>query len=252
MPKITFDSDEEFDFDEGITEQPIDTTSHHDSDSDSDDDAAPEAVSITSSRNQAILEAKAQKDAALKLLKTEKEKRRQRDLQLKEQKQGSKREKKQQSVLPKKQQTTSSNNDDEEEEDDDEADNTDDKRLPQDVLEALNDTKDETTSLKRTHLTMADFEAMQADQEAKLEQQLKEQRKKQKKETQGRKVGEYTVKVLNNRPQVAKAGRCLQNMVKGKLNRKSVARQNAVIGGSASRLNGGALIFRRQTVTAKK
>jgi hypothetical protein len=128
-----------------------------------------------------------------------------------------------------------------------------DGRLPQDVLAALNNEQDDTAAApKRTHLTMADFEAMQADHEAELERQLNEQRKKQKKEAQGRKVGEYTVKVLNNRPQVAKAGKNLQYHIKDKLNRKSVVRQNAVIGGSASRLEGGALVFRRQPVTKKK
>jgi hypothetical protein len=67
MPKITFDSDEEFEFDEEIAQQkPANVVDDDHNDSDSDDDAAPEAVSTSSLRNKAALEAKAQKDAALR------------------------------------------------------------------------------------------------------------------------------------------------------------------------------------------
>ncbi|CAO3598386.1 unnamed protein product [Absidia cylindrospora] len=253
MPKLTFDSDEEFTFDEDLTTtKPIQTT-HDTSDEDSDDDAMPEAVSIRSSRDQATSEAKAQKEAALKMVKADKEKRRLRDLQLKQQKQGSRRDLKKQQQKEKQPSANSDSDaefesdDGEEEEEEEEEEGDDDKgnnqRLPQDVLDAW--TESTPAGSKRTHMTMADFEAVQAAYEAQVERQLAEQRNKQKKADRGRKVGEYTVKVLNQRPKVPKTGKCLRDMVNSKLHRKSNERENAVLQRSAGRFGSSALVFRR-------
>ncbi|KAI8097147.1 uncharacterized protein BX664DRAFT_356411 [Halteromyces radiatus] len=251
MPKITFDSDEEFSFEEKDIKS-VDTHVDFQEDSDSDDDAAPEAVSISLSRSKAQNEAKAQKEAALKQAKIEKEKRRQRDLLLKEQKQTSKRGKKLEQQKLMEEQLKQHSDEEEQDHSSSDSDEQDSKRLPQEVLDALNDEEDnETTGNKRTHLTMADFEQMEAEEQERLERKLKAQRAKQKKAAQGRMVGEYTVKVLNNRPKVAKANAQLQSVRNQKLQRKSVQRTNAVIEGSAN-LSGGALIFRRAEPTPKK
>ncbi|ORZ17815.1 hypothetical protein BCR42DRAFT_490508 [Absidia repens] len=243
MPKITFDSDEEFTFDEDLTPTKTTQTTHDTSDEDSDDDAMPEAVSIRSSRDQATSEAKAQKEAALIMAKADKEKRRQRDLQLKQQKQGSRRDLKKQQKQQEQPSAKSDSDSESDDEDDEQVEEGKSQRLPQDIL----DTWVESTPVgsKRTHMTMADFEEVQAAYEAQVEQQLAEQRKKQKKADRGRKVGEYTVKVLNQRPKVAKTGKNLRDMVNSKLHRKANERENAVLQRSAGRFGSSALVFRR-------
>ncbi|ORX60615.1 hypothetical protein DM01DRAFT_1332741 [Hesseltinella vesiculosa] len=238
MPKIVFDSDEEFTFDEPeAPAQPV-NNQHHDS-SDSDDDQAPEAVSTAVAKESILSKTKAQKEAATKSDQISKEKRRRRDQQLKEQKQGSKRERKEQ-----KRKRQQSEDDEQDEHTSDESeqenDNGESKRLPQSLL-------DDFKSAPRTHLTAEDFEALQAEEEAKLASKLAARQKKRKMEDRGRMVGEYTVKVLNQRPKVARANHSLTNLKQTKLHRKAVHRENAVLGGSTGRVGKAALVFQRSS-----
>lgn len=93
---------------------------------------------------------------------------------------------------------------------------------------------------------------MEAIKEAKEKENFERQRKRQKMQEKGRMIGEYTVKIINQRPKVAKAGKGLQNMKNEQLHRSSIPRRNAIMNASMSRREGGALIFRRDENSISK
>ncbi|CAO3701421.1 unnamed protein product [Rhizopus microsporus] len=108
--------------------------------------------------------------------------------------------------------------------------------LPEDLLaQAIAEEKEE--SKKRTHITADDFERMMAEEE--------EREKAKKRRMTVRRVGEYTVKVLNQRPKAEKKNKNLINLKKTKLHRKAVPRKDAVQNISSGR-DGAALVFRRK------
>lgn len=166
----------------------------------------------------------------------EKEKRRQRDQHLKEQKENSKRQLKD---LEKKAKS---------EKEAKEFLAREEKRklkpepelLPQDLLaQAL--IEEEEESRKRKHVTTEEFEKMIAEQEA----EEAKKSKKRKNTNNGRSVGEYTVKVINNRPKVEKTNKHLRNNRNAYLQRTTVPRKEAVVNISSGR-DGAALVFRRK------
>lgn len=108
--------------------------------------------------------------------------------------------------------------------------------LPEDLLaQAIAEEKEE--SKKRTHITADGFERMMAEEE--------EREKAKKRRMTVRRVGEYTVKVLNQRPKAEKKNKNLINLKKTKLHRKAVPRKDAVQNISSGR-DGAALVFRRK------
>lgn len=172
----------------------------------------------------------------------EKEKRRLRDQVLKEQKEGSKRQVKQIEKKSKKEQSDKEFLAREEKRKlaketavEDEA-----NLLPDDLLaQAL--IEEEEASRKRKHVSTEEFEKMIAEQEA----EEKKKSKKRKSTIDGRSVGEYTVKVISNRPKLQKINKQLASNRKDHMHRKVVPRKEAVINISSGR-DGAALVFRRK------
>ncbi|KAI8092400.1 uncharacterized protein B0P05DRAFT_526112 [Gilbertella persicaria] len=220
MPKIVFDEDAEIVVPEP-TKQP-DVNIHE---AESSDDEAPEAISTSKAKETLISKAHAEKEAAAKVAAAEKEKRRQKDLLLKTQKEGSKR---QQKELEKKK----ANKEQEEQQ-------KEPNLLPDDLLQQALQEQEEDK--RKRHMTAEDFERMIAEQE----EEEKERAKKRKTVHQGKQVGEYTVKVLNQRPRLQKANKVLLNARHQTLHRKSVPRKEAVVNISSGR-EGAALVFRRK------
>lgn len=103
------------------------------------------------------------------------------------------------------------------------------------LAQAIAEEKEE--SKKRNHITADDFERMMAEEE--------ERERAKKRRTAARRVGEYTVKVLNQRPKAEKKNKNLINLKKTKLHRKAVPRKDAVQNISSGR-DGAALVFRRK------
>lgn len=103
------------------------------------------------------------------------------------------------------------------------------------LAQAIAEEKEE--SKKRNHITADDFERMMAEEE--------ERERAKKRRTAVRRVGEYTVKVLNQRPKAEKKNKNLINLKKTKLHRKAVPRKDAVQNISSGR-DGAALVFRRK------
>lgn len=104
------------------------------------------------------------------------------------------------------------------------------------MAQAIAEEKEEIN--KRKHITAEDFERILAEEEEK-------ERSKKRKTSNGRRVGEYSVKVLNQRPRAEKKNKRLINIKEAKLHRKSVVRKDAVQNISSGR-DGAALVFRRK------
>lgn len=112
--------------------------------------------------------------------------------------------------------------------------------LPDDLLaQAL--IEEEEESKKRKHVTTEEFEKMIAEQEAEENRNAK----KRKSNKNGRNVGEYTVKVINNRPKLQKTDKNLAHTRKQHMHRAVVPRKEAVVNISSGR-DGAALVFRRK------
>ncbi|KAI7885199.1 hypothetical protein K492DRAFT_213488 [Lichtheimia hyalospora FSU 10163] len=188
--------------------------------SDSDDEA-PEAVSTTTAKSSALEEAKAQRESRKRAAEKEKERRRQRDQQLKLQKEASKRNKKKEVV-----QEESEEEQDNEDEDEDEDDN---RLLPAELLAQAAAEDNLAKQHKRSHLTAADFERMEAEAEA------ENKAKKRRIQANERRVGEYTVKVLNNRPRPAPTDTKILNFRDRLMHRKSIPRKDAMLHSSQNK-----------------
>jgi hypothetical protein len=104
------------------------------------------------------------------------------------------------------------------------------------LAQAIAEEKEEIN--KRKHITAEDFERMLVEEEEK-------ERSKKRKTSSERRVGEYSVKVLNQRPRAEKKNKKLINIKETKLHRKSVVRKDAVQNISSGR-DGAALVFRRK------
>lgn len=112
--------------------------------------------------------------------------------------------------------------------------------LPSDLLaQAL--VEEEEESKKRKHVTTEEFEKMIAEQEA----EERKNAKKRKGNKHGKVVGEYTVKVISNRPKLQKTDKDLLNRRKQIMNRRAIPRKEAVVNISSGR-DGAALVFRRK------
>ncbi|KAJ2963782.1 hypothetical protein NQZ79_g1223 [Umbelopsis isabellina] len=222
---------------------------HTDSEEDSDDEA-PEAVSTSTSKSAALQSEKAERQAKLKLAAEEKEKRRLKDQRLKEQKESSKKVTKKE----KKQQVT---NEDEEEDvvneiKADEAATVESheskqvpKLLPQELLEQFS--KEEKAEKKRIHLSAKDFERMAEEEE----QKQKKQKSKKRNLTEGKQIGEYTVKVLSKRPKPQPIDQGLIDFRNQHFARAQIPRRDAVLNASQGR-KGGATTFARSGNASKK
>lgn len=127
----------------------------------------------------------------------------------------------------------------EEEEVEEEEEEEESKRLPENLLQQA--LAEEEEDKKRKHVTEEDFERMLAEQEA----EEKAKAKKRKTAGAGKQVGEYTVKVLNQRPKLQKADKNILHMRKQHLQRKAVPRKEAITNASSGR-DGAALVFRRK------
>lgn len=116
----------------------------------------------------------------------------------------------------------------EEEEDEEENEDDDNRLLPAELLAqaAAEDAKQH----KRSHLTAADFERMEAEEE-----EAEKKAKKRRIQANERRVGEYTVKVLNNRPRPASTDTKILNFRDRLMHRKSIPRKDAML--SASKKN---------------
>ncbi|KAI8969153.1 hypothetical protein BDF20DRAFT_839100 [Mycotypha africana] len=244
MAKIVFEEDAEI----VIPESTKETEHNALLDSDSSDDEAPEAVSTSKAKEDVISRVQAEKEATTKLAAAEKEKRRLRDQFLKEQKQGSKRQQKELEKKAKREKLEKEYNEKmekrkrrREEEEEEEGNDVDEAKddvkdaesnfLPQELLnQALEEEKAEQIQNKK-HISAEDFERIIAAEEEKE----KERAKKRKAEEKGKVVGEYTVKVLNNRPKLQKASKRMINMRDMHLHRSAVPRKEAVVNISSGR-----------------
>jgi hypothetical protein len=176
-----------------------------------------------------------------RLAAAEKEKRRQRDQLLKEQKEGSKRQAKELEKKAKKEKLEKQYHEKMEKRKLKQQDIVDeDNFLPTDLLQqALIEEQEE--SKKRKHVTAEEFERMLAEQE----EEEKKRSKKRKSVKEGRNVGEYTVKVLNHRPKLQKTNKNILNMRNLHMHRSAVPRKEAVVNISSGR-DGAALVFNRK------
>ncbi|CAO3702379.1 unnamed protein product [Rhizopus stolonifer] len=214
MGKIVFGEDEEI-----VVPEPVFQKSVEPELSNSDDDEAPEFITASTAKESQLAKNLAEKEATARKAASEKEKRRKRDQLLKEQKKESKEKKKKQVI------------EEEEIEEEEEA-----ETLPEDLLaQAIAEEKEEVN--KRKHITTEEFEKM-------LEEEEKKKATKRRK-VDSRKVGEYAVKVINQRPRAEKKNKTLINMKETKLHRKNVPRKDAIRNLSGSK-EGAALIFRRK------
>ncbi|KAI8582737.1 hypothetical protein K450DRAFT_226672 [Umbelopsis ramanniana AG] len=215
------------------------------SDEDSDDEA-PEAISTSTAKSSALQTAQAKREAQAKLAAEEKEKRRLRDQRLKEQKQTSKK------ATKSKKEEVKDTIDEEAEADNDtaepEAPKTGElpKLLPQDFLQQY--AKEEKAEKKRMHLSAKDFERIAEEEE------LKEQKQNSKKRhlSQGRQVGEYTVKVLSKRPKPQPIDQSLVDFRNQHFSRVDIPRRDAVLNASQGRKGGATTFARSGTVSNKR
>ncbi|KAL0081472.1 hypothetical protein J3Q64DRAFT_1808928 [Phycomyces blakesleeanus] len=249
MAKKIFGEDEEI-----IVPEPIKKTVDVVEEEEDSDDDAPEVVSTSATKSAIAKELKAQQDEAARLAQLKKEKRRQRDQILKEQKATSKRGIKQKAVKKvaekEKEEKEDEVNEDEAEEDEaEEADEADEeaeettstkKLLPTDLLAQF--AEEEKATRKRNHMSLEDFERLEEEEE-------EEKRKTKKSKKTERRVGEYTVRVLNNRPRPQSVDAKILSFRNQKLNRKSTPRKDAVRNSSQGRA-GGALIFARKNTSS--
>ncbi|KAG2179090.1 hypothetical protein INT43_001940 [Umbelopsis isabellina] len=223
---------------------------HSDSEEDSDDEA-PEAVSTSTSKSAALQSEQAERQAKLKLAAEEKEKRRLKDQRLKEQRESSKKVTKKE----KKQKITIEDNDEEEARNEIEADEVTTvesheskqvpKLLPQELLEQFS--KEEKAEKKRIHLSAKDFERMAEEEE----QKQKKQKSKKRNLTEGKQIGEYTVKVLSKRPKPQPIDQGLIDFRNQHFARAQIPRRDAVLNASQGR-KGGATTFARSGNVSKK
>ncbi|KAI8646060.1 hypothetical protein BD408DRAFT_410599, partial [Parasitella parasitica] len=246
MAKIVFEEDAEIVIPESTKKQQDDDIF----DQPSSDDEAPEAISTFKAKESLKSKAHAEKEASDKIIAAAKEKRRQREQFLKDQKEGSKRqlkeiekkakkeklEKKYEEKMEKRRQREQEKLENGDDVEDDEGA----ELLPSDLLQQALLEEQEEEANKRRHVTTEEFERMIAEEEA----EEKERAKKRKTTKEGRTVGEYTVKVLNNRPKLQKTNKNILNMRKIHMNRHNVPRKEAVVNISSGR-DGAALVFRR-------
>ncbi|KAI9313562.1 hypothetical protein BX666DRAFT_708197 [Dichotomocladium elegans] len=186
----------------------------------------------------------------------EKEKRRLRDQKLKEQKQNSKRQKKTKEVEVAEEEEEKQAADEEtvaeqeEEADESSSSNNDNntnttasdtRLLPAELLAQA--AADEKSIGKRSHLTAADFERMEKEEQEKAAERMNKKRKRDE-----HRVGEYTVKVINNRPRPAPTDAKILNFKKRSLQRKAIPRKDALLQKSQHKKNIGkaALQFHRR------
>lgn len=117
----------------------------------------------------------------------------------------------------------------EEEQEEDENEDEDDSRLlPAELLAQA--AAEDAKQPKRSHLTAADFERMEAEEE-----EAEKKAKKRRIQANERRVGEYTVKVLNNRPRPAPTDTKILNFRDRLMHRKTIPRKDAML--SASKKN---------------
>ncbi|KAI8890569.1 hypothetical protein K501DRAFT_266015 [Backusella circina FSU 941] len=102
--------------------------------------------------------------------------------------------------------------------------------------EAVEEEKQEVK--KRKHISEAEFEKIM------LEEEQQEKKNKKRKNADGRRVGEYTVKVISNRPNLQKAERNMTSFRNRHLNRKSVDRRDFMKFGSRGKMDA-ASVFKR-------
>ncbi|CEP17387.1 hypothetical protein [Parasitella parasitica] len=245
MAKIVFEEDAEIIIPESAKKQQDNDIF----DQNSSEDEAPETISTSKARESLKSKAHAEKEASDKLIAAAKEKRRQREQFLKEQKEGSKRQLKEMERKARKEKLEKEYKEKMEkrkqreqeklENGDEDEENEGVELLPSDLLQQALLEEQEDEANKRKHVTTEEFERIIAEQEA----EERERAKKRKTTKEGRTVGEYTVKVLNNRPKLQKSNKNILNMRKVHMNRHSVPRKEAVVNISSGR-DGAALVFR--------
>ncbi|KAI8138565.1 hypothetical protein BJV82DRAFT_288087 [Fennellomyces sp. T-0311] len=242
MPKILFDE-------EGLAiggsqdleiaqQSPIVDVSEN---SDESDDEAPEAISTSTAKATVLQNQKIKNEMLARAAAKDKERRRQQEEWLKEQKQGSKREQKQ-----KRKQVEEVEEVEEEDEAAELQDETQDNDglLPAELLAQAAQEKE--LAKAETHLRAEDFERLAAEME--VAEQKKEQRKKRRKTEAGmRQVGEYTVKVLSKRPRAPVVNEDLRGLKDSQqIHRKGLPRKAAILQRSEKLVGKASLQFRRQ------
>ncbi|RUS35144.1 hypothetical protein BC938DRAFT_475232, partial [Jimgerdemannia flammicorona] len=239
------------------------------------DDEAPEAVSISSSKIEALQAAQLEKEFSQKLQAAQKEKRRQRDTKLKEQKEGSKRSKKttfenkdadtQETSIKRKNQPEKPPQTEHDVSNTLVADQISETRgevdkdgtempfkkpvlptlLPLDMLEDV--AKEEAEQRKkRKHLRLDDFDAI-AKEEEEEGRETKNKLKRKKTKTEGKKVGPFTVVILDKpSPKPAPVASHIQNFRESHFfGNGRVPRKDAILNISQKN-RGAAAVFRRQ------
>ncbi|KAI8980377.1 hypothetical protein BDB01DRAFT_724982 [Pilobolus umbonatus] len=247
MAKITFNEDEPV-----VVPEPQQKVIQNNIDDSSDDDEAPTAISLNTGKTAILSKLQAEKEAAVKIATEEKEKRRKKEQFLKEQKEGSKREMKQLLMKEKKMKL--------EKEYAQKMERRQQKLLANEIATdiAVMDGKkvnllpdnllmeakleEEQESKKRKHITEAEFDALLLLQE---EEEKKKSLKKRNIKA-GRQVGEYTVKVINNRPKLSKPDPSILDFRNKHLHRSEIFRKDAVNNISQGR-QGAALTFKRSS-----
>ncbi|KAI9033889.1 hypothetical protein CLU79DRAFT_726040 [Phycomyces nitens] len=229
MAKKIFGEDEEI-----VVPEPIKKTVDIVEEEEDSDDDAPEVVSTSVTKSAIAKEMKAHKEEAARLARLEKEKRRQRDQQLKEQKASSKK-----GIKKVAKKVIEEVEEEEEEEEEEETEDSGQAKnlLPADLLAQF--AEEEKATRKRNHMTLEDFERMEEEEEEEETPKLKRSKQTE------RQVGEYTVRVLNNRPRPQSVDKKILSFRDHKVNRKTTPRKDAVRNTSQGR-QGGALVFTRK------